>query len=639
MIRPCLPDTRQRDWEEIMTGLRKAPLTALLFPRILKWAILVGAAGFAVLVLVPQDASANIAKCNATAAQAAAPPGMMIAQISDLVAGFPATTNGVVDIPAGALGAGSPESCLVTGYVVTDITANKTANFGAVLPANWNGKFMFNGCAGNCGTVAIDGPPSVDQLSRGYAAWATDGGHAAPIFTDTWAVIAPGVPNTPALLDFFYRAQHVVTELGKVFTSNFYSGKLTRSYFMGCSDGGRDGMNALALFPQDFDGIIAGDPYFDIRGETINGAAGVLAELRSQTAALTQSQFQLASTQIVNKCDALDGVQDGLIQNPQLCTFMPEADLPMCPGNVPGNTCFTKDQIRSLSVMLSAITDPNGNELQPGYPVADLVPGLSLFSWMNFPTPPANLTGPQPWNNNPAIEPESWYFADGDLRYFAYLDENGYNTVTTPGFSFREGGPGQITGFHAVLPDGTNELLQSRTALGSVGSEPDAAGTFISQNRKLILYHGLADGLITPYRTMQYFKQLAALKGGYQALGEDARLFLVPGMTHCGDGDGPNNFGQSGSPLATDAQHDVLTALENWVEAGIPPGQIIATKFENDDPTQPVLRTMPLCPFPAKAHYNGSGNVDDAANWTCPANDTSMLDVGPDGRQAGSNVP
>jgi feruloyl esterase len=312
----------------MMTRLWKAPLTVRLFPRILKWAIVAGAVGFVVLVLEPRDASANIAKCNATAAQAAAPPGMMIAQISDLISGLPATTNGIADIPADALGPGSPETCLVTGYVVTDITANKTANFSAVLPAHWNGKFMFNGCGGNCGEVGI-GPPSVDQLSRGYAAWSTDGGHAAPVFTDTWAVTAPGEPNTPALLDFYFRAQHVVTELGKAFTSNFYSGRLTRSYFMGCSDGGRDGMEALAVFPQDFDGVIAGDPYFDIRGETLNGAAGVLAELRSNTAALTQAQYQLASTQIIKKCDALDGVQDGLIQNPQVCTWrFPMGELP-----------------------------------------------------------------------------------------------------------------------------------------------------------------------------------------------------------------------------------------------------------------------------------------------------------------------
>jgi hypothetical protein len=616
-------------------GMRRAG-GAFCFFRILKWTMVAGAAVCAGLVLVPLDANATIAKCNPAHAQASAPPGMTVANISDNNPALPATTDGVADIPAGGLGAGSPEVCLVTGTVVTDPKVAKTANFGVILPANWNSKFMFQGCGGNCGSV-LQSLPTNDQLNKGYPVWTTDGGHAAAAFTDTWAVIQPGEPNVPALEDFYFRANHTVTELGKTFTNNFYSGRLTRSYFMGCSDGGRDGMNELALFPEDFDGIIAGDPYFDIRGEILDGAAGVLAELRSATAALTPAQFELASTTILNQCDALDGVKDGLIQNPQLCPFNPATDVPKCPYNTPTAACFTSDQIDSLSVMLSAITDPSGHVLQPGYPVADFLTGLALGPWMLFPTPPSNLTGPEPWNNNPAAEPLAWYFADGDLTYFVYFDQNGYNTVTTPGFSFRSDDEGPITGFHAVLPDFTNLRIATTTASGSFGSDPFAASTFLAQNRKLILYHGLADGLITPYRTMNYFEQLAGMHNGYTALGKNARLFLVPGMTHCADGDGPNNFGQASvEPALPDAQHDALTALENWVESGTPPASIIATKFTNDDPTQPALRTMPLCPFPAKAHYSGSGNVDDAANWTCPPNDASMLQNGPDGREAGS---
>jgi hypothetical protein len=634
--------------EDIMTahGVRRV-CGAVFFSRILKWTIIAGAAGCACLVLEPLGADATIAKCNPSDAQAAAPAGMTIADIPDNNPALPPTTNGVADIPAGALGTGSPEVCLVTGSVVTDPTVKKTANFGAILPASWNGKFMFQGCGGNCGEV-LQQIPTLNQLNKGYPVWTTDGGHAAAAFTDTWAVTGPGMPNGPALIDFYYRANHTVVEFGKTFTNSFYSGIFTRSYFVGCSDGGRDGMNELALYPEDFDGILAGDPYFDIRGEILDGAAGVLAELRSQTAALTPNQFQLASTTILSQCDGLDGVLDGLIQNPQVCPFNPATDVPKCPGNIPANTCFTSDQINSLSVMLSAITDPAGTVLQPGYPAGDLLTGLSLAAWMLFPTPPSNLTGPEPWNNNPAAEPVSWYFADGDLKYFVYFDQNGYNTVTTPGFSFTSGGPGPlpvsfnngapgpITGFHAVLPEATNSRIALTTAPGSAGSDPLQAASFLSENRKLILYHGLADGLITPYRTMNYFKQLAGAHNGYQTLGKNARLFLVPGMTHCSLGDGPNNFGQAYIQAGLlDAQHDALTALEDWVEWGIPPAQIIATKFENDNPTQPVLRTMPLCPFPAKAHYYGSGNILDAANWTCPANDTSMLQSGPDGKEAG----
>jgi feruloyl esterase len=600
-------------------------------------ASVIAIAGFAFLAFAPRQAHAASISCTASALQAAAPAGMTIADVPDLNPGLPKTTGGVALIPANGIRTGSPPACLVTGTMVTDQVHNRTTNFGAVLPVNWNNKFMLQGCTGNCGTV-FAGLPSNNQLNKGYPVWSTDEGHVDPLsFTDTWSVISPGVPDTPALDDFYYRAQHVVVEQGKKFTTKYYGGKLSRSYFMGCSGGGRDGMVALSTFPSDFDGIIAGDPYFDPRGLVLNSAAGAVAELRSQTAALTPSQFQIAATTSVSQCDRLDGISDGLIQNPQLCHFNPAKDLPKCPNNIPGSQCFTQDQINSLSVMLSAITDERGNVLEPGYPVHDFTAGTALQFWLNFPTPPSNLTGPEPWNNNPAptVAPFSWFFADNDLKFFVYRDEIGYSTLTTPGFTFQNGGHGPVDGFHAVLPAATDRLIASRVAPGS-GSDPRAASSFLGQGRKLILYHGLADGVISPYGTMSYFKELARLNGGYHKLKENARLFLEPGMAHCAGGTGPNNFGQTLVEAGQlDAQHDVLTALEDWVEQGVAPDQLIATKYQNDDPKSAVQRTMPLCPFPAKAMSNGTGNINDAASWTCPRNDRSMLHTGPAGIEAG----
>jgi feruloyl esterase len=163
---------------------------------------------------------------------------------------------------------------------------------------------------------------------------------------------------------------------------------------------------------------------------------------------------------------------------------------------------------------------------------------------------------------------------------------------------------------------------------------------FLARGGKLILYHGYSDGLITPYGTVQYYRDLAHVLGGYERAQRSMQLYMVPGMYHCSGGPGPNNFGQPQVlPRDTDPLHDATRALEQWVEDGIAPRMFIATKFTNDDLTQAPIRTMPLCPFPAQARYLGSGDVNDAANWQCPSNDRSQLEIGLDGRQAGLRAP
>ena len=179
--------------------------------------------------------------------------------------------------------------------------------------------------------------------------------------------------------------------------------------------------------------------------------------------------------------------------------------------------------------------------------------------------------------------------------------------------------------------------MQQNSAAGD-GDVPAASAEYFRQGRKLILYHGFSDGDITPFRTTQYYRSLAQLHGGYAVLQKNARLFMVPGMAHCGGGPGPNAFGQLWAPDPAGPDSDILVALENWVEKGAAPQSIIATKFDHDNPKGPVLRTMPLCPFPAMARYKGSGDIHAAANWSCPADDQRLLDAGQAGRAAGANA-
>jgi hypothetical protein len=212
-------------------------------------------------------------------------------------------------------------------------------------------------------------------------------------------------------------------------------------------------------------------------------------------------------------------------------------------------------------------------------------------------------------------------------------------TVSTLGFTYHRDGPGPINVFHTTAPLATVERIYSTMNIAS-GDFPSALEPFIAKHKKLIMYHGYSDGFITPYRTIQYYVALAALTHGFVPLQENVRLFMLPGMYHCNGGPGPNNFGQrSSQPLIVDSLHDATTALENWVEHAKAPQEFIATKFANDvTSAQGVVRTMPLCSFPAEAKYRG-GNVANAANWSCAPHDASLLQVGFDGFEAGLIAP
>jgi hypothetical protein len=617
---------------------------------------LLAAAPLGLLAILPGRAEAAIAECTTASLRAAAAPGTTIADITNLgPAGMPKTLQGAVDIPANALGDGAPEYCFVTGSVVTNPKTGKTANFAAALPtkADWNGKFLFEGCGGNCGTVFFSKPPA-GALRRGYPVFATDDGHVAKIGPSerlwrqsetSWAITAPGKRDEDTTADFFYRAVHSVVAAGKALTRKYYGAvKLSYAYYQGCSDGGREGMVELDRYPADFDGIIAGDPYFDIGGEIVNSLAGIQVQLRSAGAALSPALLSQVDKIVMAKCDAADGVTDGLIQNPAQCSFDPAKDLPKC-GAAGGGQCFSQDQINSLSAMLSAVTDPDGKIVYPGYSVSNLNDAGpyvdNLEYWLGMPTPPDGLLGPDPWSRNPAGQPQSWYWSSQTIRYLIYADEPGFDALKTPGIEFKASGGGPIGGFHAIIPKATLARLQSRSAAGD-GDDPAAAAAFLRQGRKLIMYSGFADGDITPYRTTLYYRALAKLQGGYGNLQANARLFMVPGMAHCGGGPGPNFFGQSFAPPpragASDGpENDVIAALESWVEKGRAPQSIVATKYADDNPTHPVQRTMPLCPFPAMARYKGSGDVKDAGNWACPADDKGLLEIGPAGHEAGAD--
>jgi feruloyl esterase len=535
--------------------------------------------------------------CTAAALTALKVPGLTIATATAVAAAAP-----------------NPAFCDVQGSVTTSGfgAPNGTAQFEFKLPATWNGKFLFWGVGGFAGTtqsLATNSFDPVDALAEGYATAVTDTGHESVSETDaSWAITAPGVPDQAKITDYYFRATHEVALAGKAFTRAFYGApSIQKAYFDGCSNGGRQAFVEATQFPEDFDGIIAGDPFLDIRS--------LLAGLNFQKQQLTPQTFIPATllpqidAAIRASCDATDGVVDGLIQNPARCAFNPQSLVP---------SLLTQGQADTLNTYFTALRADDGHVIYTGASVSDISSpnpaapsGMDLWS-TGFIIP--NFSAAEPWGGDgfggtgAAIAPLGWQFVDHGLQFLVERQ---------PGFNVRD--------FDAESPIGTIgaqalELFDQRTAAGD-GDIPARLLPFILDGRKLLIYHGFSDPALNPYRTINEYLALSQLfPGGIRQLQDHVRLFMVPGMHHCAGGPGPNVF-------------DTLTALDAWVEQGTAPDGIVATHFQNNTPPT-VDRTMPLCVFPEKARYAGSGAVDAAQNWICTPND-DLLRSGPNGQQAG----
>ena len=506
-----------------------------------------------------------------------------------------------------------PAFCQVTGSFVTNPSTGKTANFLATLPLSWNRKYLQLGCSGMCGQFYVSDPAMASIvvtaqgfpgqiIIKGYAAFATDEGHVG-MSTD-WAAKGPGQVDQDAIDDLYYRADKVLSTMGKEFSVAFYArlngapARIQHAYFSGCSDGGHDAFVAAAHFPEAFDGIIAGSPANYVGLPFILSGIGAAME-RSPDAKVSRAQFALVDAIVTRQCDALDGVKDGMIQNPAACDFRPERDLPHCQGDAPGDQCFTRAQRQTISTMISAVTDEHGRVVQPGYSVSE----------MQAPAATLALSNPM-------------------LKLFVHKNDPAYTPASI--YTFKEGGPGPVSGFHAVVP--AAEVAKSRKEMWlGTGEYPESADGLLKLDRKLLIWSNLSDGTLVPYTATNYYKQLAALHGGYAKLQKNVRLFDLPGTDHCGiTGIGPNSF-------------DPLSAMEDWVEKGKAPEALKVSvadhQFSPGAAKSVAMKspdwTMPLCKFPEMARYRGKGDLKDGANWSCQASDARMLKVGPSGREAG----
>ncbi len=462
-----------------------------------------------------------------------------------------------------------PAFCRVAGLITP--TNDSFIRFEVWLPAaDWNDKFLGVGNGGFAGS--IDYTSMGGDLRRGYATAATDTGHEADGVDASWAFKHP-----EKVIDFGYRALHETAEVAKYIVQSFYARSPQHSYFDSCSDGGREALMEAQRFPNDYDGILAGAPA-NFWTHMLAGGLDVTQSVYGNPAAYISSvKLPAIAAAVFAACDAHDGVKDGIINDPPRCRFDPSVLL--CKG-VESRACLTDPQITALKKLYAGGEDSQGKQIFPG-----LMPGGETSGWSQW------VIGPGPGGSAAAIYLENYF------RYMAFEDP-AWNPLT-------------------AKVDAAERRADEKTAHALNATDPDLS-RFQARGGKLILYHGWSDPAIAPLNTINYY-QSAVKAAGAEKAARFIRLYMVPGMQHCIGGPGPSSFGQLGTKTAQGPERGIYTALEQWVEKGATPSEVIATKYVEDNSSKGVQMTRPLCSYPQIAKYNGSGDTNDYANFACVA--------------------
>ncbi len=440
----------------------------------------------------------------------------------------------------------------------------------------WKGVFEGTGNGGYGGV--FNDPILAAGLRRGYAVINTDEGTAPATPLNGDAIVGHPVKWR----DWGFRSTHLMTVAGKQIASAFYGKEPNHSYFTGCSTGGQQALSEAHLYPADYDGIAAGAP---VISRTHLHAAFVWsrqAAERSPGARLGHEKLALLQKSVVAACGRSAGgvASDTFVDDPLHCAFDP-ASLVCKAADAPD--CLTSEQVETVKRFYDGPKNPRtGEQIYPGWARGSEGPA---FGW-------ALEEGDAPFSlKEPAFDSLfKWVFGAGwDWRSFDF-DRDMAET-------------------DAVLGPDVN---------GNTVANIDA---FKAHGGKLLIYHGWADSIVNPLDTIAFYETLAKAAGGQDKLQSSARLFLLPGVEHCGSGggEGPDAVGsEHGLPAPeVDAEHDVLAALARWVETGTAPERLIATKFEGDNPTKPIVMQRPACPYPKKARYTGSGDTNAAASFVC----------------------
>ena len=451
-------------------------------------------------------------------------------------------------------------------------TADSDIKIEVWLPASgWNGKLQGIGNGGFAGL--IDEMQLGVALKHGYAATATDTGHAGSPIDAGWAL---GHPEK--IVDFGHRGIHEMTRVAKAVVQAYYSKVPQRSYFAGCSDGGREALMEAQRYPEDYDGILAGAPANNWTPLLTTGAYDTQALTMNAASFIPPAKIATIASAVNKACDGLDGVRDGILNDPRQCYF--DHATIQCKAE-DSDKCLTAAQVVALKKLYAGTPDSTGHIVYPGY-----LPGAEEGEggWGLW------ITGSAPGKSLMAA------FANGFFSDFVY---------EKPDWDLK------TFGVDAGLKTATEKTAQALNA-----TDPDLK-PFQARGGKLILYHGWNDPAISALNTVNYYESVIQTMG-QKEVDSFARLYMVPGMQHCEGGPGADSFGQVGELKFDDPTHSVDAALERWVEKGKAPGEIIASKAAGKG-SQGKEMTRPLCPYPQAAKYKGSGATNDAGSFVCEA--------------------
>lgn len=494
--------------------------------------------------------------------------------------------------PVGPPLTGLPAFCRVVG--AAHPTADSNIGFEVWIPAGaaWNGKYLQVGNGGFAGSIPYSALGNA--LRRGYATAGTDNGHVAGGTNAAWAL---GHPEK--IVDFGYRALKETTNNAKAILAALKSTSPAHSYFFGCSDGGREALMEAQRFPDDFDGIVAGAPA-NFWTHLLFDAAWTQQALLAPGSYIGPAKLPAVQAAALAACDLVeDNIQDGIVADPRDCTF--DSTVLQCTG-VETTACLTGPQVTALKKIYAGPHSPRtGALIHPGHEPGAEAPPASFPLWE---------TGPSLVGIGGSLLNQ---FAVNFFRFMVF-DDASFDILTL--------------NFDGDVAFTDGKLVNGQPLSSVLNSTNPDLSAFQKRGGKLIHYHGWNDPAIGARNSINYYESVATAQrpGKGHGKGEDKvglrrtqdfyRLFMVPGMLHCGGGPGPNNFGQ-GASLA-DADHDVVKALEQWVEQGVAPERIIATKFVNDNPASGIALTRPLCPYPQVAVLGRPGaDTTDAKNFIC----------------------
>jgi len=470
----------------------------------------------------------------------------------------------VVELTARAVAAEGnvPQHCRVSGVLAPEIA------FEVSLPTPWNGRLYMIGNGGHAGED-LDNPGRAAQrgqaLEHGFAIAQTNTGHFASKEPSATFVLS----NPQKALDYAYRAVHLTAVTAKEIANRYYARPVANAYWNSCSNGGRQGLIEAQRYPDDFDGIVANAPWVDQTGFTIGAVWNQRALTETHVSA---DKLALVAERAMQQCDAVDGLRDGLIDDPRECSFNVARDVPSCAiGSEPSAMCLTPAEAAAVQKVYDG-PQAGGKTIFPGFMVGSeaVLPrpnGTSGSGWMGLIAPA-----------EPGGRSADFGLAEGTMRYLV-------PDPPQPEWDFRS------------FDFARDPPLLERWGKLANATETDLRD-FRASGGKLLITYGWADAILQPLMGVRYYEQAVAANGRNAT--DFMRLFMIPGMAHCAGGLGPD-------------QYDAVTAVIDWVEQGTAPDSLVASKIVNGA----VTRSRPLCPYPQVARYKGQGSTDEAGSFEC----------------------